>query len=320
MKGEAYEEFVEKFKPKKTTDDCYTPETVYDAVADWVAEEYGRDRAGFVRPFWPGGDYEAFDYPDGCAVVDNPPFSILAKIKRFYGSRGIPFFLFAPTLTLIGDGEFCAVAVGVGVTYANGANVNTSFTTNMEDARLRTAPALYKAVKEANERNLKEGKTELPKYEYPDNVVTSAIAARWSRYGVDFRVSRDDSVRIGAMDMQRTRGIGAYGGAPLLSGRGAAGRAAAGRAAAEGGGGFPGGRGGAGQRGAGWPRSVRRRAAPTRESGGRESSRRESSRREMAALSEGEAHSRLPGAAGGRLRAAFPSTWVRSRKWRTSRI
>ena len=25
MKGESYEEFVEKFKPKKTTDDCYTP-------------------------------------------------------------------------------------------------------------------------------------------------------------------------------------------------------------------------------------------------------------------------------------------------------
>ena len=25
MKNETYEEFVEKFKPKKTTDDCYTP-------------------------------------------------------------------------------------------------------------------------------------------------------------------------------------------------------------------------------------------------------------------------------------------------------
>lgn len=27
-KGENYEEFVEKFKPKKTTDDCYTPPLV----------------------------------------------------------------------------------------------------------------------------------------------------------------------------------------------------------------------------------------------------------------------------------------------------
>ena len=25
MKNESYEEYVEKFKPKKTTDDCYTP-------------------------------------------------------------------------------------------------------------------------------------------------------------------------------------------------------------------------------------------------------------------------------------------------------
>ena len=51
-----YEAFVEKFKPKKTTDDCYTPENVYEAVAGWVADEYGRDRAGFLRPFWPGKD------------------------------------------------------------------------------------------------------------------------------------------------------------------------------------------------------------------------------------------------------------------------
>ena len=27
-----YDAFVEKFKPKKTTDDCYTPPLVYDAV------------------------------------------------------------------------------------------------------------------------------------------------------------------------------------------------------------------------------------------------------------------------------------------------
>ena len=27
-----YEDFVEKFKPKKTTDDCYTPPNVYEEV------------------------------------------------------------------------------------------------------------------------------------------------------------------------------------------------------------------------------------------------------------------------------------------------
>ncbi len=34
---EDYEGFVEKFKPKKTTDDCYTPEPVYEAIKGWVS-------------------------------------------------------------------------------------------------------------------------------------------------------------------------------------------------------------------------------------------------------------------------------------------
>lgn len=68
-----YEGFVKKFEPKKTTDDCYTPDAVYDAVLDWACKEYGIRKDGVVRPFWPGGDYENFDYPEDCVVVDNPP-------------------------------------------------------------------------------------------------------------------------------------------------------------------------------------------------------------------------------------------------------
>ena len=30
-----YSAFVDKFTPKKTTDDCYTPENIYEAVAEW---------------------------------------------------------------------------------------------------------------------------------------------------------------------------------------------------------------------------------------------------------------------------------------------
>ena len=95
-----YKAFVEKFKKKKTTDDCYTPPNIYDAIADWVAREYGLSRADFVRPFFPGGDYQRFDYPPGAVVVDNPPFSILAEIVAHYRDTGRRFFLFAPTLTL----------------------------------------------------------------------------------------------------------------------------------------------------------------------------------------------------------------------------
>ena len=67
-----YEGFVEKFKPKKTTDDCYTPPAVYEAVKDWACRKYSIDPACTVRPFWPGGDYEHFDYPAGAVVLDNP--------------------------------------------------------------------------------------------------------------------------------------------------------------------------------------------------------------------------------------------------------
>lgn len=53
--NEEYNEFLDKFEIKKTTDDCYTPDAIYEAVAEWVAEEYKVDRKDFVRPFYPGG-------------------------------------------------------------------------------------------------------------------------------------------------------------------------------------------------------------------------------------------------------------------------
>ena len=69
-----YEGFTEKFKPKKTTDDCYTPPAIYEAVLGWLkSQEYISDDNEIIRPFYPGNDYQAFDYADGCVVVDNPP-------------------------------------------------------------------------------------------------------------------------------------------------------------------------------------------------------------------------------------------------------
>ena len=95
-----YGAFVEKFKPKKTTDDCYTPPAVYETIKYWACREFGIDPSKVVRPFYPGGDYESFDYSGGKVVVDNPPFSILSKICTFYRDNHIPFFLFAPYLTI----------------------------------------------------------------------------------------------------------------------------------------------------------------------------------------------------------------------------
>ena len=231
---QAYQEFKDKFKPKKTTDDCYTPENVYNVVADWVAGEYGVDRAAFVRPFWPGGDYQEEIYPDGCVVVDNPPFSILAEILRFYTAKGIRFFLFAPALTLFAarNVDVSYLCAGCDVTYENGADVKTSFVTNLDTCRLRTCPDLFRAVEQVNDENLKAGKVELPKYEYPDEIVTAAMVQRWTKYGIDFRLAKDACVHVRALDAQRETGKSIYGSGFLLSERAAAERAAAERAAA----------------------------------------------------------------------------------------
>ncbi len=55
MRGETYEEFVEKFKQKKTTDDCYTPTGIYEVIRDWVCEKYNVKKESIMRPFKPGG-------------------------------------------------------------------------------------------------------------------------------------------------------------------------------------------------------------------------------------------------------------------------
>ena len=231
-----YKAFVDKFKAKKTTDDCYTPAGVYEAVADWVAAEYGADRQRFVRPFWPGGDYEREIYPEGCIVVDNPPFSILSRILGFYARRRIRFFLFAPALTLFSSSSSATcLPVGVSITYANGAKVPTSFVTNLEPRtlRVRTAPSLYRAVRAADDAQRASAVKTMPRYEYPDNILTAAMAQRWCKYGVEFRLSVDDSRPIDALDAQKARALSIFGNGYLLSSRAAAERAAAERAAAE---------------------------------------------------------------------------------------
>ncbi len=231
-----YTAFVEKFKPKKTTDDCYTPAPVYEAVAEWVTQEYGVEPGRFVRPFFPELDFMTFPYPEGGVVVDNPPFSLLSKIIRHYTRIGLRFFLFAPALTLFTATEcpVCYIGTGVDVTYENGAVVPTSFVTNLDPMRLRTAPKLHATVKAANAKALRERRTvaELPKYTYPDAVITAAAMQKLSRYGAELNIGRDAAFYAGALDAQKAVGKAIFGGGFLLTREAAAERAAAERAAA----------------------------------------------------------------------------------------
>ena len=229
-----YKAFVEKFKPKKTTDDCYTPQNVYEAVRDWAVQEYGLEGREIVRPFWPGGDYEHYDYQSGCVVIDNPPFSILSKICRFYDARGIDYFLFAPSLTLfsINRGQCNYVASDADITYENGANVQTGFVTNLGEYKVTLSGELHRLVKVANEANTKAGNP-LPVYVYPHNVINAAQLQKIVCRGIDLRIRPEDATFIRAMDAQRAEGKAIYGSGFLLSTRAAAEKAAAEKAAAE---------------------------------------------------------------------------------------
>ena len=235
--NDEYNEFIDKFELPKTTDDCYTPDAVYEAVADWVAKEYGVSRKNFVRPFYPGGDYQAEKYKKTDIVVDNPPFSILSEIVKFYAEKGVKYFLFAPATTLFSSSSSsfsCALGVGADIVYENKANVSTSFLTNLEpEYRFRTAPTLYSAVKEAVDKIRQETSKELPKLSYPDEVITSTKLSYFSKYGVNFRVRREESEHIRTLDAQKESKQAIFGSGYLISEKAAAEKAAAEKAAAE---------------------------------------------------------------------------------------
>ena len=233
--NDEYNDFIDKFEIPKTTDDCYTPDLVYDAVADWVANEYNIDRKNFVRPFYPGGDYQKEKYKKTDIVVDNPPFSILSKILKYYTEKGVRFFLFAPALTLFSSSSSsCAIGTGVNVVYENKANVSTSFLTNLEmEYRFRTAPTLYKAVQDAIDKINAENRRELAKNIFPDEVVTSTMLSNFSKYGVDFKVRREQSEHIRALDAQKKIKQVIFGSGYLIAEKAAAEKAAAEKAAAE---------------------------------------------------------------------------------------
>lgn len=226
--SDEYAAFVEKFKPKKTTDDCYTPGNIYECVKSWAVRRYGLEGREIVRPFWPGGDFEAFDYPDGCVVIDNPPFSIISKIVRFYARHGVDFFLFSPGLLLSANDECNHVCISGNITYENGAKVSTGFVTSLGEFLIESAPDLAAELERIDIKNQKIGKKTVRKIRLPDEVLTRARMNYLAVHGVYFAVRREDAAYTHDLDNCKV-----FGGCFLLSERATAERAAAERAAAE---------------------------------------------------------------------------------------
>lgn len=201
--GETYEEFVDKFKPKKTTDDCYTPKAIYEAVKDYVVEKYDLQNRPIVRPFWPGGDYKNFDYPENCVVIDNPPFSILSQILDFYVEKKIEFFLFAPQLTVMGSaGPRCNIVItGNQIIYENKAVVATSFVTSLGNYKIDVDSTLYRKIQDVVEAE--NQKMKRLKYSYPAEVLTTTTIQKLAGRGIDLRIKEKDCFFTRALDAQK---------------------------------------------------------------------------------------------------------------------
>lgn len=218
-KLEDYDGFVEKFKPKLTTDDCYTPPQIYEIIKNWAVEKYGLQGRTILRPFKPGGDYEAEEYPEGCVVIDNPPFSILRKIKDFYIANHVDFVLFAPTLTLFSstDNVVNYVQVNAPIRYHNGAIVNTSLVTNLGDNFIETAPDLRRRIVETQKKSGVKFNT-VAKYVYPEHVISSALLDKYVKHVQPFALKRSEAYFVRTLDSQRaTKKKGIYGGGYLIS-------------------------------------------------------------------------------------------------------
>ena len=215
-----YEAFVDKFEHKKTTDDCYTPKEVMDIIIEYVNEKYPLKDMQIIRPFFPGGDFESIEYPSNAVVIDNPPFSIITKICKYYIERGIKFFLFCPHLTAFGSDIDCThIIASADITYENGATIKTAFVSNIfGDVKIIGDAELHKKFKELQERN----KANLPKYKYPDHIVTVSKIAYCIEKGVSITIDKKDLKHHRVMDAQKKHGKALFGAGFLASNKAAA--------------------------------------------------------------------------------------------------
>ena len=212
-----YESFVAKFKDNpKTTDDCYTPQDVWEAVAKYVGTITDLDGKEILRPFYPGGDYVNAEYPEDGVVIDNPPFSMFTKICKFYTENEIPFFLFGPGMSILSICKYCtAVIVSSQVEFSNGAKVRLNFATNLlGDTMVTTAVQLDKVLRDLPSQNIKK---ELPVYRYPDELLSASDFQIIAKGHEDFAIKRGEAVLVNNLDCHPHRKNGLFGAHMLVT-------------------------------------------------------------------------------------------------------
>lgn len=191
-----FENMVIKQEHTKTTDECYTPQDVYDAVLAWATANCPEwpENAQVIRPFWPGMDYQTYEYPENCVVCDNIPFSKSKEILQWYTDAGIRYFLFVPTLTSIYACSLpscCLVLADGRIRYENRACINTSFATNMiPGVALKTAPELHEAIKHI--QKIKKRAVRYDCYVYPEDIATVKDLTAFVRHNVPIELPKTD--------------------------------------------------------------------------------------------------------------------------------
>lgn len=222
-----YESFLAKFADNpKTTDDCFTPKDVYEAVVQYVGTIVDLSDKQILRPFFPGGDYEHADYPDNGIVIDNPPFSLFTKICAFYTAYGIPFFLFGNGMTITRCLKYCtAVIINGSITFENGASLPCNFASNLfGDTLIMTAPLLHRLIQSCPSQ--KSASKNVNTYNWPDELLTVSDMSAFARAGIEFSVSRSEGHIVNNLDnMPTTSGL--FGAQVLISAEKAAEKAEA---------------------------------------------------------------------------------------------
>lgn len=217
--NEEYDNYVEKFKAKKTSDDTFTPDDVYDAVTAYVRRRFNvADDVRFIRPFYPGASYiddylaHKDEYAAGM-VVDNPPFSILAQIVDFYRRNGVRFFLFCPYLTCFGyvnrRPDVSLVVNDRSIIYGNGAVVGTSFVHNLDPSVfVENDPDIYDSISDCQSQRSKKAPRRV--IELPRNVLRQSSVGRL--FFTPFRLERSEAIFV-----RSAGGYDIFGGGLLVS-------------------------------------------------------------------------------------------------------
>ena len=123
--------------------------------------------------------------------------------------------MFAPSLTNFAGGyDCCHIITGSGITYENGAQVETAFLTSLDNRLVVGCPELGQVIKEQNDINTKRANP-IPKYIYPSCVLTSAMVGYWAKHGVPYELDRKDALFIHALDSQRHAKKTIFGGGVL---------------------------------------------------------------------------------------------------------